>query len=381
MQETRGGDVLPVQVDVLGAEGRNAAGGDRPAVGRAEQVAVLLGIVDREPAIGGIRAQCRQRRAQVTEPVRRQVRGRPQEPLPGGEGSVTRVRTSALTGTGDWRVGVPLDPVQQRRLADPLDRCGFCRAPPRLPAHLMLKERAHPQPRALAAERNRRSDKAPAVDTAAGSQDSAQPPRRLFEQACLPLLEVIDPDRQPPPGFARHVHDLPQSHSGRICAQMTFRPFRAERPTPAARWRPGTISSPRPLSASPPASAGAGWSGATVIGAWVHSGSEDRWAWRGGARPGVRGWPAPRRSLQQGPRGLKRAAPGFAWAPCRGRRGPGSMTGAHVPRVASSSRDRSWPGVPCVRSGSARCTAARACSGRWSRRLCGRSRPGRTGSS
>ena len=56
----------------------------------------------------------------------------------------------------------------------------------------------HPQPRALAAERNWRSDKAPAVNAAAGSQDSTQPPRRLFEQACLPLLDVIDPDRQPP---------------------------------------------------------------------------------------------------------------------------------------------------------------------------------------
>ena len=135
---------------------------------------------------------------QVAEPVRWQVRGRPQEPLPGGDGVGDQGEDFRADRDRLWSVGVPLDPVQQRRLADPRDRCGFGGAPPRLAAHLVLKERADPQPCALAAERDRRSDKALAVNTAAGIQDSAQAARGLFEQARLPLLEVADPGRQPP---------------------------------------------------------------------------------------------------------------------------------------------------------------------------------------
>ena len=194
---------------MLGPERRNAVDGDRTAVGRAEQVAVLLRIMDRELSIGGIRAQRRKRRAQVAEPVRRKVRGRPQEPLPGG-GRVGDEREDFGADRHGWRrVGVPLDPVEQRGLADSRDRRRLGGAPPRLPAHLMLEEGTHPQPRTLPAERNRRTDKAPAMDVPARIQDSAQSLCRFFEQAQLPSLEVIDPDRQPAvPGRACHAHGL-----------------------------------------------------------------------------------------------------------------------------------------------------------------------------
>ncbi len=121
-----GDDQDPHVHDRCISEGRDAASRDRPAVGRAEQAAVLLGIVDREPAIRGMCAQRRERCAQVAEPVRWQIRGRPQEPLPGGDligdqGEDLRADRDHLR-----RICAPLDPVQQRRLADSLDRCGFC---------------------------------------------------------------------------------------------------------------------------------------------------------------------------------------------------------------------------------------------------------------
>jgi hypothetical protein len=146
-------------------------------------------------------------------------------------------------------------------LLTPRDRRGFGGAPPRLPAHLVLKERAHPQPCALAPEGDRRPGEAPSVNSPAGSQDSIQSPRRFLKQACLPLLEVIDPDWQPAPGLPRHVHVF-------ALLRMDLRPddlsaqLRWEVPSHCAltAW---AINSPRPVSASSPISASTGGSALT----------------------------------------------------------------------------------------------------------------------
>src|SRR5581483_1330263 len=116
----------------------------------------------------------------------------------------------------------------------PQDDCGLSGAAPRLAAHLMLEERADPQPRPLPAERDRRADEAVAVDTTAGVKDSAQAARGLFEQPRLPLLEIADPGRLPPASRLRpDDHDalaLPLSSVSR-----TTRPAISAPAFPAAR--------------------------------------------------------------------------------------------------------------------------------------------------
>ena len=120
---------------------------------------------DRELAVGGIRAQRRKRRAQVAEPGHRKIWGCPQESLLRG-GRVGDEREDLGADRHPRRsVGVPLDPTEQRGLADSRDRRRLGSTTPCLPAHLMLEEGAHPQPRTLPAERNRRAHKAPAMDT------------------------------------------------------------------------------------------------------------------------------------------------------------------------------------------------------------------------
>jgi hypothetical protein len=61
------------------------------------------------------------------------------------------------------------------------------------PAHLVLEERADPQPRRLATERDRRANEAIAADIAAGVRDGAQVPHGIVEQDPPATSEIADP--------------------------------------------------------------------------------------------------------------------------------------------------------------------------------------------
>src|ERR1700761_4787507 len=110
----------------------------------------------------------------------------------------------------------------------------------------MLKERPHPKPRALAAEHDRRSDGVRPVDAADRFKDNTQKLRRLFQQAHLPCLEVIDPDGEPPgtrPTDAGHS-SAASSHQVTLPSgfRVGYQPHRS--------LSVSTRNRPRPLSAS-----------------------------------------------------------------------------------------------------------------------------------
>ena len=157
-----------------------------------------------------------------------------------------------------------LRPGPGRGLTDSRDRRRLGGAPPCLPAHLVLKERAHPQPRTLPAEHNRRADKAPAMNMSVrspGQRPVAVP--IIFEQAQLATSRSHRSGPAASGTWTCVSCAWPRPLiPGPATAQTTFPPHaRTGKSHPHCTLTAWTISSPRPLSASSPTSPGIGGSG------------------------------------------------------------------------------------------------------------------------